>query len=602
MEAKRTSKELEKLVLERTKQLQQEITERKHAEEQVLRHATVLEAINEVFQETLTCETEEELGKICLSVAEKLTGSKFGFYGELNPEGLLDDIAISNPGWEACKMAVSNARRDVKNMPIRGIDRSTIRDGKSRIVNEDEIATHPDRVGTPDGHPKIKAFLGVPLKYKEKIIGMIGLGNKEGGYVTSDQEAMETLAVAIAEAMRNKRGEEKIREYSKNLERMVKERTEKLANALSETEEAKDNIDGILKSVADGLIVTDLRHRVILMNHAAEDLLGVRLSDVIGQSIDFAVEEKTLREKIRYTLNKKTTGYKFDFEWTGDDPKNPRIMRARTSVIHDRKGKSSGIVTIIHDVTYEREVDRMKTEFLITAAHEIRTPLTSIQGFSELMIDRDEISREERMKYLSYINKQAVALAKIINDLLDISKIESREGIALHREKCDIGKMIKELILYYEEQSEKHKFEMNLPKESLVLFMDKMKVEQVFKNLLDNAVKYSPEGCEIRVEGEVHKDHFQVSVEDQGVGMTPEHVEKIFDKFFRVDTSDSAPSGTGLGMTIVKNLVELHGGKIWVKSEVGKGTVVGFTIPYGEKDQDIKNRPRRDGRGTTKST
>jgi len=351
--------------------------------------------------------------------------------------------------------------------------------------------------------------------------------------------------------------------------------------SLSETQVAMDKIDGILKSVADGLIVTDLHNNVILMNRAAEDLLGVRLSEVIDRPIDFAIEEKTLREKLIDTLGKKKTGYQFDFELPGNDPDHPRIMRARTSVIHDREGGETGIVTIIYDVTHEREIDRMKTEFISTAAHELRTPLTSIQGFSEILQTREDLGEEEKKKFLSYINNQSLALAQIINDFLDISRLESGRGFSLEKAPCKTGDIIKQVIPYFQEHAPKHRFEVVLPDEPVELTVDKDKVEKVLKNILSNAVKYSPEGGLIRVTGEILEDCYRVSVEDRGIGMTPEQVEKIFDKFYRADFSDAAVEGTGLGMSIVKYIVEAHGGKVWVESELGgKGTTVRFTLPW----------------------
>jgi GAF domain-containing protein len=151
-----------------------------------------------------------------------LTGSKFGFIGELNEGGLFDTLAISDPGWDACKMPESEAVKAIKNMPVRGVDRGTLRDGISRIVNDP--ASHPDTVGVPEGHPPIACFLGVPLKHGGKTIGMIGVANKESGYELADQEAMEALSVAFVEALMGKRqqrllqhSEEKYRLLAENL-------------------------------------------------------------------------------------------------------------------------------------------------------------------------------------------------------------------------------------------------------------------------------------------------------------------------------------------------------------------------------------------------
>ncbi len=372
---------------------------------------------------------------------------------------------------------------------------------------------------------------------------------------------------------------QKLEEYSTNLEGKVDERTKELNKSLNETADARDRIDGILKSVADGLIVTDINNRVVLMNRAAEDLLGIRFTEVVNQPIDFAIEEKTLREKVAETLGKKSTGYFFDFHLPGDDPQHPRIMRARTSVTHDRGGQETGIVTIMHDVTHEREVDRMKTEFISTAAHELRTPLTSIQGFSEILMTRDDLGTEEQKKFLSYINKQSVDLTHIINDLLDISRIESGRGFALNKNFFNTCDAITGILPYFQEHYTKHRFEAILFETPLELYADKEKMEQIVKNLLSNAAKYSPEGGLIRVSETLQTGDYQVTISDEGIGMTQEQVEKIFDKFYRVDASDMGVEGTGLGMTIVKYIVEAHNGKINVESELGKGTAVTFTIP-----------------------
>jgi PAS domain S-box-containing protein len=185
-----------------------DVSDRKRAEEKILRQSAIVGAINDVLRETLRCDTDEEVAQTCLTVAQDLTGSKFGWIGEINQAGRHDTIALSDPGWDACRMPRSNAAVMIRNMEIRGIWGAAIKEGRSLIVNDP--AAHPDRVGTPSGHPPLTSFLGVPLKHEGKTIGMIALANKESGYDLADQEAIETLSVALVEALRRKRADERI--------------------------------------------------------------------------------------------------------------------------------------------------------------------------------------------------------------------------------------------------------------------------------------------------------------------------------------------------------------------------------------------------------
>ena len=186
-----------------------ETTKRKKIEEKDIWKTNIMKAINDVFKKVLTCETEEELGKNCLNVAQELSGAKFGFLGEINSEGSFDSFAISNPGWDECAMPKSTATRLIKGMEIRGMQFLPLGDGKSRIFNDP--SNHPDSVGTPEGHPKITSLLVVPFIYKGEIIGQIGLGNKKDGFTQDDLEAIETLSVAMIEALLRKRAEENLR-------------------------------------------------------------------------------------------------------------------------------------------------------------------------------------------------------------------------------------------------------------------------------------------------------------------------------------------------------------------------------------------------------
>ena len=382
-----------------------------------------------------------------------------------------------------------------------------------------------------------------------------------------------------------KKSDEEIRQLNVGLEQKVESRTSELNKALKDTEQARGRIDAIIKSVADGLIVTDIYNNIVLMNRAAEELLDVRLSEVMGQPFSYAVKEETLRDMVSRTKKKNTT-YEYDFEMPGIEPVHPLIMRARTSVIHNRQGEQSGAVTIIHDVTHEREVDRMKTEFISTAAHELRTPLTSIMGFSEILLTRDNIKLKERKRYLSHINKQSVNLKEIIDDLLDISRIESGRGFSLVKSHWYFDECVEEVAPYFIEHSSEKTFHLNLPKERVRVYADRDKIGQVLKNLLSNAVKYSPAGGAITIKGKPVNGSFEVSVVDSGIGMTPDQLGHMFEKFYRADASNSAAEGTGLGMTIVKYIVEAHGGTVQVDSKYGEGTTVKFSVPIKEGEDE----------------
>ena len=418
---------------------------------------------------------------------------------------------------------------------------------------------------------------GFPVGDEEATsIQILGAG---GGTKTAEMRIVDVNWGGDAAYLATIRDITELARYRRRLEEMVEQRTRELHRALLEAEEARDRADGILKSVADGLVVTDTRDRVVMMNRAAEEALGIRLSEVIHRPIEYAILDDTLRERIRSTFEKRATGYQFDFELPGQNRSRMRVMRARTSVLQDKKGNHAGIVTILYDVTYEREIARMKNEFIATAAHELRTPVTSIRGFSEILMTRKELAVEETRKFLRYIHEQSSALAEIINDLLDLSRIESGEGFALEKAETDLCALIRKVTARHADYSKIHRFEVALPAGAIRFSFDAMKIEQVMDNILDNAVKYSPDGGVIRSGAKVENGRCTVRIEDQGIGMTREQAARVFERFYRADASNTAVSGTGLGMSIVERIVEAHGGKITVKSKPNQGTLVQFWLP-----------------------
>ena len=201
-----------------------DITQRKQAEEEEILNRKIVEGINRIFSEAITCETEEQLGSICLEVIEALTGSTIGFIGEIGSDDLLYDITISNPGWEACAMIDQTGhRRKPGAFKLHGLYGRVLKDGKSLLVNDP--ASHPDSIGIPKGHPPLTAFLGTPLIRDEKVIGLIAVGNRDGGYTRDEQQTMESLAPVVLQALLKKRAEKALRES----EHRERERAEELA-------------------------------------------------------------------------------------------------------------------------------------------------------------------------------------------------------------------------------------------------------------------------------------------------------------------------------------------------------------------------------------
>jgi PAS domain S-box-containing protein len=245
--------------------------ERKRLEQETLRNGALLDAINRVLRETLTCQTDVEVAKKCLAVAEELTDSRFGFIGEVNLAGRLDTIALSDPGWDTYRIARSEATRMLEDMEIRGIWGKVLKDGQSYIVNEPSL--HPDRVGIPEGHPSITSFLGVPLRRADKMIGMIGLANKELGYELADQQAIEVLSVVFVEALARKRADE----------------------ALRQSEALYRNL---VEATSTGYVVVDTKGRVVDANEEYARLTGhSTLEEIHGRSM---LEWTTLHDSERH--------------------------------------------------------------------------------------------------------------------------------------------------------------------------------------------------------------------------------------------------------------------------------------------------------------
>lgn len=378
---------------------------------------------------------------------------------------------------------------------------------------------------------------------------------------------------------------QELSDANERLTEQIAERTEAriaLGQALEELEADRVKLEGILRSVPDGVVVTDGDLNVLHMNAAAENVLGSALEKVMGQPIAALSRDVDFSKEVRQRINITYEHRSFDFELPGDNIQNSRAYQVRVSQFVSDANESPGVVLLIRDVTREREVERMKSSFLGMAAHELNTPLTTIIGYTELLTEKetaDAFDAEQQKEFLLLIHNKALSLGGLIDDLLDVGRVESGRPLTLCYQEFFLDSLIREVVESYRAGHRSHQFEVILPDEPVSLWADPSRIDQVVDHLVSNAVKYSVGGGIVRVALAVHDGNCQLRVEDEGIGMNEEQLTHIFERFYRADSSDTAVQGVGLGMSIVRNIILAHHGDIQVDSELGSGARVCITLP-----------------------
>jgi PAS domain S-box-containing protein len=353
-----------------------------------------------------------------------------------------------------------------------------------------------------------------------------------------------------------------------------------LRNALDETKTAHYHLNAILHSVTAGLIVIDQTGLIMMINPATEVLLDLKAGEVIGIPVAEIIADPEFLDGIRCTLagGERPAPIQLNLD---NAPESKNIyLQIKVAPLKEIRGDVHGAVVILHDVTREHEINQMKDEFISTAAHELRTPMTSILGYTELMLEQiEQFEIGQLQEFLQIICDRSLALSQIISDMLDLSRVQSGRLVSLEKFSGNLVELVRQILPSYKYNDNQCKVIIDVDEGFPRVLFDPYKMTQVFDNLISNAVKFSPDGGTINVVLKTTPDGIVVAIEDQGLGMSPEQQERVFDKFYRADSSNTAVSGLGLGMSLVKSIIEGHGGRIWVKSEVRVGTIVYFTLP-----------------------
>lgn len=340
-------------------------------------------------------------------------------------------------------------------------------------------------------------------------------------------------------------------------------------------EDANNRIHAILNSMVEGVIAVDKDTRLLWFNPTAGNIFNISQNSVQGKIFLEVFPNNDIAEIIALVLkNGEFVSKELSLIWPVQ-----KIFQVNASPIFESR-VTSGCLLVIHDITEMRRLETMRRDFVANVSHELKTPLTSIKGFVETLLEGAIDDKENSLNFLRIINDHADRLDNLINDLLDLSHIESKE-IALKKEKFNLASLVNEAVLGFKSQAKKKGIEINsaLPQE-LEIIADKSKLEQVFTNLINNAIKYNKEKGFVRVYSEALADKIKIIVEDSGSGIPPRDIPRIFERFYRVDKARSRElGGTGLGLSIVKHIIELHGGKAGVESTEGLGSRFWFILP-----------------------
>jgi len=372
---------------------------------------------------------------------------------------------------------------------------------------------------------------------------------------------------------------QEIRQRAEELDRRVNERTSDLADALAREHAEAGKTQAILQSIGDGVIVFDQDQEAIVANPAAcaildcaeTDVVGRDISKMMGQAVNeddqailrsMIADTGSSRAGLKVTWGRKTVAVGFA------SVKLPQIDQF-------------GTVMVLRDITKEAEVDRMKSEFVSVVSHELRTPMTAIKGYLEIILmGSAAVDAQMQRSFLGVVKANADRLSEMVDELLDVSRIEAGriqmrfQSVSVRRTVQDVSAMLQKAL-----GDKAVELRVKFPDDIPNVLADPGRLTQIVTNLMSNAFKYTLEGY-VDVTARVAGDLVQVDISDTGIGMTEEDQAKLFTRFFRASTARAIEiPGTGLGLAITRSLIEMHGGRIWVKSDAGRGSTFSFTLP-----------------------
>ena len=419
---------------------------------------------------------------------------------------------------------------------------------------------------------QVGSVMYAPMRVRGEVVGVIEVarGRGEPPLTAEHLAVLSALASEAAVALEN------VKLYEQ-LSGRVEIANRQLVAAYSELRQERDRVAAMVSNMADGILLTDSEMRLLFINPAGERMFGVQAEEVQGRRVGEVLPHQVLLEQL------------------GDGPGEPqgglpmiRVESPRQAVLSPSTvrlvgadGGRAGAVTVLTDITLLQELSEMKTEFVSLVSHELRSPLTSIMGFAQtLQGSGTSLPAEQQAEFLGIIEQESYRLLVMINDLLDVSRMDAGRPLAMKFEEVVVREVAEHVVKFQQVTTSRHTFALDFPEDGIALEADRDKLVQVLTNLVSNAAKYSPKGGTVTVGGACQGEAVVVWVADEGVGMTSEDIEGLFQRFQRADRDAiKGIRGTGLGLYLVRGLVEAHGGRIWAESTPGQGSTFRVALP-----------------------
>lgn len=502
------------------------------------RRVTELSLLNEIGQEvTASLDLDETLNRV-LARAKNVIGAQA-------VQLMLRDEATGDLVYRVGGAEKTGRPRGARIGPGEGIAGWVAQHGRPRLVSN--ILEDPQFAQAVDHATGVltQSVLAVPLKVHDRTIGVVEAINKpQGRFTAADQALLGAVAAWAAVAIEN-------------------------ARLYKRAEDERRQLNAVLEDTADAVIVADEGGHVLLANSAAARAFAVNPAAIIGQPAESAFPDSRLAELLS----------------APDAPPSAEVQTPQQRTFQASVAPVEGVgrVAVLRDITYLKELDRLRSELLGTAAHDLKNPITAINLAADLLPRLGALT-ERQAEQVAATKRAARRMVMLITDLLDMARIES--GMELRLRNCDLSELLAEALRDHQSQAQARRIALDRdwPDGLPPVRADPHRIRQVIANLMSNAVKYTPDGGEVRLRARVAdaSSEMLVQVCDNGLGIGPDDLPKVFDRFYRVKNSATQNiEGTGLGLAIVKSIVERHGARIWAESQgvPGKGSTFSFTLP-----------------------